>query len=225
MIRPAFALSAAVILSACSPPAAPPPQEPAPTPEQAAPATPPPAAGPPEAQASDDWRLVAKPGHAERFAALPDAFKQAVDRARGDGHSDDIDALGPLLQIDSALERPIPSPGAYRCRSIQMSGNSLSFIAYPYFRCEVELTPGGDLIARKLTGSQRFEGRVYPEAARTLAYLGTAAWGDDEKSYLPYGQSAERDQVGAFERIGENRYRLTILGGFADQVEVIELVR
>jgi len=232
MIRYAFALSAAIVVASCSPPAEPTPQEPAaaapvaPPVAGEAPVLPPPAATPPaEGQASDDWRRYALPNHPQRIAALPEAFERAVAAARQAGHGAEMEPLGVLIQSTTALDRPVPSPGPYRCRSIQFSEGSLPFLAYPFFRCEVEVTPGGDLILRKLTGSQRFEGKLYPDGEKRLVYLGGAAWGYDETGYPPYGQSAERDQVGVFERIAASRYRLTLSGGLPGRVEVVELAR
>ena len=73
----------------------------------------------------------------------------------------------------------------------------------------MELTPGGDLILDKTTGSQRTRGNLYPGSRRRLVYLGAQAWGDGEGPRR-YGQSAERDQAGVFERIGPQRWRLVL---------------
>jgi hypothetical protein len=92
-----------------------------------------------------------------------------------------------------------------------MNGGGLALTAYPYFTCEVELTPGGTLSVRKLSGSQRFEGRLYPGAdpARNTVFLGAQAWGE-EAGFPAYGADPQRDQIGVVERIGDTGWRLVL---------------
>ena len=101
----------------------------------------------------------------------------------------------------------------------------VAYLAYPYFQCSVELTPGGDLILTKGTGSQRSRGLLYPDTDRRLVFIGAQAWGD-ERDYPRYGQNPERDQIGAFERIGANHWRLVIPWPKQEaKLEILELVR
>lgn len=168
------------------------------------------AAGPALA-ASGDWRADAERADVRRIERLDEAWDAALSQARAGGHARDLKALGPLADPRVALPRPQPTPGAYRCRTIKLGSQNAGpgFIAYGWFRCRVELTPGGDLILEKTTGSQRQAGHLYPEASRRLVFLGAVAWGSGE-GRAQYGRDHERDQVGVFERVGKNRYRLAL---------------
>lgn len=227
-VLPVLALAAA--LGGCQPAAeapadAPAVQEAAPAP--AAPATPPPSQAPLPPQASDDWQVYAKPADVQRLARLDSAWAEGLKRARAEGHEAELDALGALATPGGGLTpRVQPAPGQYRCRTYKLGGDAagLPFVAYPYFKCAVELTPGGDLIVRKLDGSQRFEGKLYPERDNRLVYLGAAALGSETPP--AYGENAERDQIGVIERIGDQRWRLALPWPQAESVlDIIELVK
>lgn len=165
----------------------------------------------PALAASGDWRADAKRADVRRIERLDEAWREALAEVRRDGHGRDLRALGPLADPRVSLARPQPTPGAYRCRTIKLGtqGAGPSYIAYGWFRCRVELTPGGDLILEKTTGSQRQAGSLYPDASKRLVFLGAVAWGADE-GRAQYGASPERDQVGVFERVGVNQYRLAL---------------
>jgi hypothetical protein len=165
----------------------------------------------PALAASGDWRVDAKRGDVRRIERLDEAWTQALAEVRRDGYGRDLKALGALADPRVALARPQPTPGSYRCRTIKLGtqGVGPSYIAYGWFRCWVALTPGGDLILEKTTGSQRQAGNLYSDASKRLVFLGAVAWGADE-GRAQYGRSPERDQVGVFERVGANQYRLAL---------------
>lgn len=161
--------------------------------------------------ASGDWRADAKRSDIRRLEQLDEAWDAALSQARSDGHGRELRALGALADPRVSLARPQPTPGNYRCRTIKLGSPSggLSYVAYGWFRCSVALTPGGDLILEKTTGSQRQAGNLYPEANRRLVFLGAVAWGTGE-GRARYGRDPDRDQVGVFERVGAGQYRLAL---------------
>lgn len=220
-------VSSAALLAACGDgapassdaPAAPPssPTDPtAPVPATTDPALQPeqPAAAPSpgEQGGTDDWRTVANAADEDALARLNDAWRDALREAPQAGHGDEVRALGALADPDAALPgRLQPPPGAYRCRTIKLGSRGdvgLGYVAYGWFRCSIELTPGGDLILTKTTGSQRIRGLLYPDSDRRLVLLGGEAWSASETGYPAYGDQPERDRIGALERIGERRWRL-----------------
>jgi hypothetical protein len=219
-------LAAALVLAACSR------EETAPTPQpaeqaQASEATvntiaPPaapaaPAAQPtstptpaPEAPASDNWRDYANAEDEGRIARLDAAWAKAVESVNKGRHETEFANLGPLSDPKVSLPRPHPAPGVYRCRTIKL-GHRMGMIAYDWFKCRIELTPGGDLVFSKLTGSQRSFGKLYPGEGNRLVFIGTQAWGNRPEDTAPaYGQDPLRDQVGVWERIGDQRWRLAL---------------
>jgi hypothetical protein len=191
-------------------------------------------AAPGAVQATDDWRRIVSTADMQRLMSLDEAWANALTAARRNNAAD-VDRLGVLLQPSAprdggaagpALASPQPTPGDYRCRTIKLGGDKgLPFVAYGWFRCRIELSPGGDLTFTKLTGSQRQQGRLYPWTDRALAFVGAEAWGN-ETTYPAYGQNPERDEVGALERIGPDRWRLLLAWPKQESVlDVIELVR
>lgn len=243
------AASTALLLAACGQGTGPSQDAPseAQTPEQAGETTPP-ASGAPSAPipaadtpASDtipaegeqgstaDWRQVVSAADATNLSRLDQAWRLARAEADDKGFADEVTALGPLVDPNAGQAgRLQPPPSTYRCRTIKMGTKSdvgLAFNPYGYFRCTVELTPGGDLVLTKTTGSQRTRGLLYPDTDRRLVFVGAQAWGMDETGFPRYGQMPERDQVGAFERIGPNRWRLVIPWPRVEsKLEILELV-
>lgn len=186
-----------------------------------------PAAG--EQGGTDQWRAVAKRDDAASLGRLDDAWRMARAEADAKGFAAKVEKLGVLVDPNAAQAgRLQPPPGAYRCRTIKMGsrdGAGLAYVDYPWFACSVELTPGGDLILSKTTGSQRTQGLLYPDTDRRLVYVGAQAWGD-EAHYPRYGQTPERDQLGVLERIGQNRWRLVIPWPKQEaKLELLEIVR
>lgn len=178
-------------------------------------------------ESSDNWKVHAKATDVERLARLDAAWTAGLKRARAEGHDAELNVLGAFARPGGGLApRVQPSPGAYRCRTYKLGGEAqgLAFVAYPYFKCQVELTPGGDLIVRKLDGSQRFEGKLYPDRDDRLVYLGAAAWASETPP--AYGAEAERDQIGVVERIGDERWRLALPWPLVESsLDIIELVK
>ena len=231
--------SLAALLAACgdpdrtdAPPApgdrADPPSAGAPDPAPPGPAPVPPAEGGQGGAA--DWHDVASSADASRLGRLDQAWRLGRAEAEDRGFADQVEALGVLVDPNAAQAgRLQPPPGAYRCRSIKLGSNGpggLGYLEYPFFRCTIELTPGGDLVLTKLTGSQRTRGLLYPDTDRRLVFVGAQAWGSDETGYPAYGQTPERDQIGVLERIGSDRWRLVLPWPKQDsKLEILELVR
>ncbi|WP_332677749.1 DUF4893 domain-containing protein [Brevundimonas sp.] len=234
--------SLAALLAACGE-SAPPAADPAAPPTDASvppadAATPPPAApgqtpAPPaegEQGGTADWRKVVSAADAASLGRLDQAWRLGRAEAEDNGFADKVEALGPLVDPNAGQAgRLQPPPGAYRCRTVKLGSNSpggLGYLEYPWFRCTVELTPGGDLVLTKTTGSQRTRGLLYPDTDNRLVFVGAQAWGMDETGFPRYGQQPVRDQVGVFERIGSNRWRLVIPWPKVDsKLEILELTR
>ncbi|HEY0600906.1 DUF4893 domain-containing protein [Brevundimonas sp.] len=225
----------AVLLAACDRTAAPQAADPAPPAPGTQPrATDAPAAGPgpsPEGEqgGSADWRTVASTEDASRLGRLDQAWRLGRAEAEERGFAARVEALGVLVDPNAAQTgRLQPPPGSYRCRSIKLGSNGpggLGYLEYPFFRCTLELTPGGDLVLTKATGSQRTRGLLYPDTDDRLVFIGAQAWGADETGYPAYGQRPERDQIGVFERIGSERWRLVLPWPKQDsKLEILELI-
>lgn len=175
--------------------------------------------GPVPRAASDDWRSLADDEDARRLARLEQAWGQALRQARLDGHRRELAQLGALSRAGGGLADPDPEPGLYRCRTVKMGaarGERPSLVRESWGLCSVELT-AGDVLLQKRTGAERPWGRLYADGPRRLVYVGAAAWES--------GSASERkEQLGAFERIGRDHYRLalprTARGPVIDLVEL-----
>lgn len=199
------------------------------TPEVISPAPEAVAPSPGEQGGGDDWRAVAAPADASLLGRLDQAWSLARAEAEARGFADEVESLGVLVDPNAGQAgRLQPPPGDYRCRTVKLGARQaqgLAYVAYPAFRCRVELTPGGDLILETTTGSQRTRGLLYPDTDRRLVYVGAQAWGD-ETGFPAYGAKAERDQLGVFERIGPQRWRLVIpFPKQESKLDILELTR
>lgn len=232
-MRTAAALAALMLVAACGERSGPGERPSAPTAPNGV--APPAAAAPDEAAdgepgGTSDWREIVSTGDASRLGRLDQAWRLARAEAEDKGFAPQVEALGPLVDPNAGLAgRLQPAPGAYRCRTIKLGSSSpggMAFLEYPWFRCTVELTPGGDLVLTKSTGSQRTRGLLYPDSDRRLVFVGAQALGADEAGWPTYGQMPERDQVGVFERIGPERWRLVIPWPRVEaKLELLELAR
>jgi len=172
------------------------------------------------------WRSVATEGDRGRLRDWRSVWIKALARARGAGQGQAIAAEGALLEPDAALDGAAPPPGDYRCRTIKIGAKSeglLDYIAYPAFKCRIGAGESGRDFA-KLSGSQRPIGRLFPENARRMIFLGTLQLGD-EQGTLRYGHDAERAMAGILERVGERRWRLVFPSPhYESLLDVIELI-
>ena len=173
-----------------------------------------------------DWRQVVTAADRKRLRDWRATFTGAVGAARVSGHSAEVTREGVLLDPDAALGGgPIPN-GTYRCRVIKLGAKSagmLDYVSYPAFACKIG--PERDLQGfAKLNGSQRPVGLIFPGDAMRQVFLGTLVLGDERRA-LQYGQDQTRDVAGFVERIGPNRWRLTMpRPHFEAQLDVMELV-
>lgn len=189
-----------------------------------------PTPAPGEQGGTDDWRTVATDGDTARLTRLDDAWREALSEARAAGFGAELRTLGALVDPNAGQAgRLQPPPSEYRCRTFKlgkMGETGLGYVAYPAFRCLVELTPGGDLILSKMTGSQRTRGLIYPDTDRRLVFLGAQAWGAGETGFPLYGEQPQRDQIGVVERIGDNRWRLVLpYPKQESKLDILELAR
>ena len=213
-------LLAALTLAACQQEAAPTQAAHDPAPPGAVPPPmkmekPQPQPAPAPAQATDNWRDDAKPEDVDRLARLDAAWTAAL---KGVATSDYLQAKADHAALGAVgdpkakiLPNPHPGPGDYRCRTMKL-GNNAGMISYGWFRCRVDLSPGGDLTLTKTTGSQRQQGKLYPDPDNPsrLIFLGTVAWGHWEEGYPAYGSDPQRDVVGVLERVEDQRWRLVL---------------
>lgn len=172
------------------------------------------------------WRSAATSDDRTRLRDWYSVFKKAVTAAKRSGRDEEVAREGALLRPEAAIPSgPIPN-GDYRCRVLKLGAKSeglLDFVAYPYFRCRVAASGRLQSFA-KLTGSQRYVGRLYPGDALRQVFLGTLVLGD-ERQAMAYGIDRDRNIAAHVERIGPGRWRMVMPSPhFESQLDVLELV-
>jgi hypothetical protein len=172
--------------------------------------------------ASASWRTIITDQDRKRLHDWRAAWQAALAKARAGKAGAQIDAEGPLLQPDAALESPQAPDGDYRCRVVKVGARAPGgpdFVTYPGFHCRIA---DGRLWQRD--GTQRPNGRLYQYDGARLLFLGTIALSDEEGT-LHYGRDNDRNMVGALERIGPRRWRLVLpYPHWESLLDVIELV-
>ncbi len=183
----------------------------------------------PEEGIPTDWRRVAHSADQKQLDAMPALWSVALtEAAKLDSRA--IAQEGDLLRGDAALPRPMPTPGLYRCRTIRLGmpaspppPRARALTKFKPFDCVIsdEKTSLG---FTKVSGTHRPGGYLWPDGDKRMIFLGGTAEHDGEGASA-YGDDVTRNRAGALERIGEFRWRLTLLGQSpVARLEVIELV-
>ena len=138
----------------------------------------------------------------DRLARFEETSAEALNEARNNGVASDAALLDRLLKGEPLpVEGHFDPTGTWRCRTIK-AGGILPLTVYPTFKCVIA-DDGAGWFLKKVTGSQRTEGRFYTESATRLVYVG-ASYVAGEKPRR-YGQDPKDDQVAIVERRAENR--------------------
>lgn len=175
-------------------------------------APPPPAPPGQGGPALRDWRGIITSIDRDRYRRLDSAWTLALQQARRQAGSGDLNSLGDLIDPDAGRRGVAPPPGAYRCRTVKLGSQGgeegLGYVVYGWFACRIEQTPNGLKFAKE-TGSQRPSGLLFPEDDRHMVMLGSMALASEPPANS-YGQRPDRDLVAVLERIGDRRWRLVI---------------
>jgi Domain of unknown function (DUF4893) len=132
-----------------------------------------------------------------------DAVKEkALAEARAQGDAADVKILdaamagSPLTTADD-----FDATGKWLCRTIKMGGG-LPLVVYTPFKCSIS-DDGAGWFLKKLSGSQRTQGRFYTESETRMIYLGAGHIYDEPPR--KYGDDPKENQVAVVERLGKNR--------------------
>lgn len=177
------------------------------------------------AAVSADWKHTVTAADMDRLREWRTSFIRALDKARQAGNGESIAREGKLLDPDAALDVAAPTAGHYRCRVIKLgaqSGRIADYVVFPTYDCII--TGEGEVMGfSKSAGMQRPIGLFFPGDARRMIFLGTMMLGDETRA-MEYGRDTTRDMAGAFERIGEKRWRLILpRPHFESMMDVIEI--
>jgi hypothetical protein len=174
-----------------------------------------------------DWRGVITSSDRDRYRRVDAAWTLALQQARRQPGSGDLNGLGDLIAPKADRPGVAPPPGDYRCRTVKLGSqggeDGLGYVVYGWFACRIEQTPRG-LKFSKLTGSQRPSGLLFPEDDRHMVMLGSLALAQ-EPAADSYGRNPDRDLVAVLQRVGEARWRLVLpWPQYESTLDLIELV-
>jgi hypothetical protein len=180
------------------------------------------------AATAQDMTCVPTRDDVQRLSRLPAAWEEARKDVIRSGDGDALRRLGPVADPRVDLSRPQPTPGRYQCRTIKLGSASegmLPYVAYGWFKCQVTLTPGGDLILRKTTGSQRPVGLICPDGRRHARFVGVLELGTEARTPR-YGADPQRDMIGEVRRVGDERWRIAFPSpAYESKLDILELRR
>lgn len=175
---------------------------------------------PPPQPQLPEWRTIAKKEDQSAIDALGARWASALAAVKT-WRKPAVTAEGKLLEADAALVRPLPPPGRYRCRTLRFAGTQGGFQSFQPWFCFVE--EEGDLtILTKATGSDRPQGRLWPDGEKRLIFLGSTLRGPEGPAPA-YGDSRDTDTAGVCERVGDFQWRLVVPRAGND-LDIIELV-
>lgn len=175
------------------------------------------------AEQRTDWRAVASADDRERLREWRDAWQEGLALARRAPGADVIAREPPLFDPDDALDRPMPVPGSYRCRTIKLgrADGGAALAIGGWGECRVG-SAGALLRLERLDGGQRLAGLIYAGGSTRAVFLGTVALAEERRA-IAYGHVAGRDMAGVVERIGERRWRLALpYPPFDSKLELLE---
>jgi hypothetical protein len=178
----------------------------------------------PRLRTDASWREVATDTDRSRLRNWRKAWDDALPVARA-ANAAAIAADPALFDPDTAQAAALPPQGDYRCRTVKLGSITPAvkgYTAYPWFACRIA-DEGSVKSLRKLDGSQRPIGLIYPETDARAIFLGTLVLGDETDPFR-YGLDRDRDMIGYVERVAPARWRLVLpYPRFESQLDVIEL--
>jgi hypothetical protein len=137
-----------------------------------------------------------------KLAAFEANKATALKQARANGAPEDVRILDAALAgKPMSLSGSFDATGKWRCRTMKLGGG-LPLVVYPRFRCEIT-DDGAGWFLKKLTGSQRTQGRFYTASDTRLVYVGAGTVNDDPPR--KYGDDPNENQVAIVERLARNR--------------------
>ncbi|MGL4491134.1 MAG: DUF4893 domain-containing protein [Rhizobiaceae bacterium] len=152
--------------------------------------------------ANDELDKLLSASDKQRLEAFEKTEAAALAEGLRGGTPEEIDILTKAL-----AGKPLPVSGAFdakgnwKCRVIKVGG-SLPITPYNWFKCRITEDEAG-LFVEKISGSQRFTGRLYTKSETELVFVGAGHVNDDPQR--SYGEDAEQDQVAIVTRRGENK--------------------
>jgi hypothetical protein len=164
-----------------------------------------------------------------RLAGFAKARADAIAAARKGGDPADVATLDAILAGEEQPILGVDIRGDYRCRMAKLgnadeqAGTASVLVIYDWFRCRI----GEDEIGyrlEKVTGSQRVTGHFIDDSETSLVFYGSDFYADEGPR--AYNAVPDRNTVGRFVKVGDDRYRLELPLPFLEsKFNILELER
>jgi len=168
--------------------------------------------------------MVASAADASALDAIDTRWREALAQARS-RFASRVRGAGAVLDPDSALARPEPAPGPYRCRVFRLGSPAPRAPAFSVSRegfCFVGVGEEDRLTLTTEPAAKRVGGYLWEtRQPRRLVFLGGGI-ARARGTAAPY-RAGGSDAAGVFERYDEFRYRLILPDG-SSGLSIIELV-
>jgi hypothetical protein len=157
-----------------------------------------------------NWHRVATEDDRARFSHWRDNMIAALKAGR-ETDASAVDAAGPLLQPDSALEPVGLVPGKYRCQMLKLGAQEPTAPTLKHLPATICMVAAERQLLRFTMGgaAQRAQATLYPDNNRRMVLLGTTMLGDEAMAQI-YGHDTTRDMIGIVERIGDQHWRILL---------------
>ena len=158
------------------------------------------------------WQDQASAYDVGRLGKLEESKAKGIAEAEAGAPQGDVATIHALLDAHPTGVSPGSLVGGWRCRTIKLGGITPDVI-YGWFACRIS-AHGDRLYFQKISGSQRTNGFLYPDASGGLVYLGASSvTGEPAHTYSGNGASVGAaatpdDQIGLLLATGENSARI-----------------
>jgi hypothetical protein len=153
------------------------------------------------ALADGELQKVLTSEDAARLEQFDTVKAETVAAARAEGAAEDVKILDAALAGKPLSLQNFDATGKWSCRTIKLGGG-LPVVVYQPFKCVIS-DDGAGWFLKKVSGSQRTQGRFYNQSATRMIYLGAGhIWDEPPRKY---GDKADENQVAVVERLGKKR--------------------
>jgi len=176
------------------------------------------------------WQDAASSFDVGRLGKLSESRAKGLAEAEQGATREDVAIIHGVLDAHPTQISAESLAGTWRCRTIKLGGITPDVI-YAWFKCRIG-AHGGHLTFEKVTGSQRTNGILYPDASGGYVYLGASSVADEPRHfYSGNGASVGApgtpdDQIGLLLATGANSARIEFPYPVQESTfDVIELKR
>jgi hypothetical protein len=164
-----------------------------------------------------------------RIAGFAKARSDAIAVARERGAPGEVATLDAILAGEEQPILGVDIRGDYRCRMAKLGSadeeaeGAVALVIYDWFRCRIDEDEIGYRL-EKLSGSQRVVGHFIDDSETSLVFYGSDFYADEGPR--AYNAVADRNTVGRFVKVGDERYRLELPLPFLEsKFNILELKR